>query len=142
MAIRWRSSPLLEEDKVAGPAEDILQVGRHRFRSRLVLGTGKYATFDLMRDCLAESGTEMVTVAVRRVDLSGDPKKNLLNFIDRSHYQLLPNTAGCYTAEDAIRTAQLARELGIADLVKLEVLGDPKTLLPDPMATLKATEAL
>jgi len=95
-----------------------------------------------MQRALEESGSEVVTVAIRRVDFSGDPSKNLLNHLDRSRYQLLPNTAGCYSAEDAIRTAQLARELGMSDLVKLEVLGDPKTLLPDPVETLRATEAL
>ena len=127
----------------AGPApDDVLAVGGHRFRSRLFLGTGKYATFELMREALAESGAEVVTVAIRRVDLSGDPAKNLLNFIDRRRYTLLPNTAGCYSAEDAIRTARLGRELGISDLVKLEVLGDPRTLLPDPLETLRATEVL
>jgi thiazole synthase len=122
--------------------DDVLVVGGHRFRSRLFLGTGKYATFELMREALAESGAEVVTVAIRRVDLSGDPAKNLLNFIDRRRYTLLPNTAGCYSADDAIRTARLGRELGISDLVKLEVLGDPRTLLPDPLETLRATEAL
>ncbi len=122
--------------------EDLLTIGKHTFRSRLFVGTGKYATFDLMREALAESGADVVTVAIRRVDFSGDPKKNLLSAIDRSRYKLLPNTAGCYNAEDAIRTAHLARELGISDLVKLEVLGDPRTLLPDPIGTLKATEAL
>jgi len=119
-----------------------LVLGKHCFRSRLLIGTGKYATFELMQQALAESGAEVVTVAIRRVDLSGDPSKNLLNFIDRARYTILPNTAGCYSAEDAIRTARLGRELGISDLVKLEVLGDPKTLLPDPVETLKATEVL
>jgi len=95
-----------------------------------------------MKRALEESGSEVVTVAIRRVDFSGDPAKNLLSHLDRSRYQLLPNTAGCYSAEDAIRTAHLARELGISDLVKLEVLGDPKTLLPDPVETLRATEVL
>jgi thiazole synthase len=95
-----------------------------------------------MKRALEESGSEVVTVAIRRVNFTGDPAKNLLNHLDRSRYQLLPNTAGCYSAEDAIRTAHLGRELGISDLVKLEVLGDPKTLLPDPVETLRATEAL
>jgi thiazole synthase len=124
------------------PDQDILRIGTHAFRSRLFVGTGKYATFELMQRALEESGAEVVTVAVRRVDLSGDPRKNLLNFIDRSRYTLLPNTAGCFSAEDAIRTAHLGRELGISELVKLEVLGDPRTLLPDPLETLRATERL
>ncbi len=123
-------------------SEDLLTIGSHRFRSRLFVGTGKYPDLELMREALAETGAEVVTVAVRRVDFSGDPSKNLLNYIDRNRYTLLPNTAGCYSAEDAIRTAHLSRELGISDLVKLEVLGDPQTLLPDPVETLRATEVL
>src|SRR5512141_2617050 len=123
-------------------AEDVLAIGKHRFRSRLLVGTGKYPDFEVMRRALEESGAQVVTVAIRRVDFSGDPSKNLLNFIDRSRYTLLPNTAGCYTADDAIRTAHLGRELGISDMVKLEVLADPKTLLPDPVETLRATEVL
>jgi len=132
-------SPL---DPPEGAAQDVLTVGSHSFRSRLFVGTGKYESFEVMKRALEESGSEVVTVAIRRVDFSGDPAKNLLTSLDRSRYQLLPNTAGCYSAEDAIRTAHLGRELGISDLVKLEVLGDPKTLLPDPVETLRATEAL
>ena len=127
---------------VAPPSEDLLRIGARTFRSRLFVGTGKYSTFEIMQRALEESGAEVVTVAVRRLELAGDPKKNLLNFIDRSRYTLLPNTAGCYSAEDAIRCARLGRELGISDLVKLEVLSDPRTLLPDPIETLKATEVL
>ncbi len=123
-------------------ADDPLVLGKHRFQSRLIVGTGKYADFEIMRRALEESGAEMITVAVRRVDFSGDPSKNLLNFIDRGRFTILPNTAGCYDAEEAIRVACLGRELGISDLVKLEVLGDPRTLLPDPIETLKATEKL
>jgi len=125
-----------------GGVDDLLTIGAHTFRSRLFVGTGKYESFELMKRALEESGAEVVTVAIRRVDFSAGPEKNLLNHLDRSRYRLLPNTAGCYSAEDAIRTVHLARELGIADLVKLEVLGDPKTLLPDPVETLRATEVL
>jgi thiazole synthase len=129
---------------VAAQAEsdDLLSLGNHRFHSRLFVGTGKYADFDTMRRALEVSGTEVVTVAVRRVDFSGPPEKNLLHYIDRERYTILPNTAGCYSAEEAIRVARLGRELGISELVKLEVLGDPRTLLPDPIGTLEATRAL
>jgi len=108
--------------------------------SRLIVGTGKYRDAEQTRACLAASGAEIVTVALRRVDLSA--KDNLLSWIDRDKYLLLPNTAGCYTADDAIRTLRLARELGIADLVKLEVIGDKTTLLPDNEETLKAAKVL
>jgi thiazole synthase len=119
-----------------------LKVGKYSFQSRLFVGTGKYATFELMRDCLAASGTECVTVAVRRVKLDAPPQENLLSFIDEKKYRILPNTAGCFSAEDAIRTAHLSREALETDLVKLEVLSDPKTLLPEPVGTLKAAEQL
>jgi len=121
-------------------ADEPLVVGRHSFRSRLFLGTGKYPTFEIMREALEVSGTECVTVALRRVALGGG--QSLLDFIDRKRYVLLPNTAGCYTAQDAIRTALLAREAAMSDLLKLEVLGDRLTLLPDPVETLTATRAL
>lgn len=109
-------------------------------RSRLLVGTGKYKDAEETRACLHESGAEIVTVALRRVDLKA--KDNLLGWIDRDRYILLPNTAGCYSADEAVRTLRLARELGIADLVKLEVIGDPKTLLPDNEETLKAAKIL
>lgn len=127
---------------------DGLQLGRHRFASRLIVGTGKYANYDLMRDALAASGTECITVAVRRERLVDANGNNLIDFIDTGRYTLLPNTAGCFTADDAIRVARLGREilLGLenpgADWVKLEVLSDKKTLLPDPVATLDATARL
>jgi thiazole synthase len=121
--------------------DEPLRVGRHLLRSRLILGTGKYPSHEVMRAAHEASGAECVTVAVRRVDLASRDR-SLLDFIDRSRIVLLPNTAGCYTAEDAIRTARLGRELGFSDLVKLEVLGDKLTLLPDPVATLEATRAL
>ena len=125
-----------------------LQIGSHRLSSRLIVGTGKYATYELMQEALELSGCDCVTVAVRRERLVNARGENLLDFIDSSKYTLLPNTAGCFSAEDAVRVARLGREilLGIentgADWVKLEVLGDTKTLLPDPVATLQATEQL
>jgi thiazole synthase len=127
---------------------DSLRIGSHTFCSRLIVGTGKYANYELMREALAVSGAECITVAVRRERLIDKEGKNLLDFIDTSRYTILPNTAGCFTAEDAIRVARLGREILSqlnnpgADWVKLEVLGDTKTLLPDPVATLQATEKL
>jgi thiazole synthase len=132
----------------AVPEDKPLIVGKHRFKSRLFTGTGKYASYDLMRDCLASSACEVTTVAVRRERLVDREGRNLLDFLDLSRYTILPNTAGCFSAEDAIRHARLARELLTnlgnpgADWVKLECLGDAKTLLPDPIDTLKATEVL
>ena len=128
--------------------EDRLVLGGHRFQSRLIVGTGKYASHELMRRCHEASGCEVVTVAVRRERLIDKEGRNLLDSVDTKRLTILPNTAGCYAAEDAIRHARLGREilsnLGNpgADWVKLEVLGDPKTLLPDPVATLEATEKL
>jgi thiazole synthase len=127
---------------------DPLKIGSHVLASRLIVGTGKYASYELMAEALALSGTECITVAVRRERLIDREGRNLLDHIDTSRYLLLPNTAGCFCAADAIRVARLGREilLGIenpgADWVKLEVLGDAKTLLPDPLATLEATEKL
>jgi thiazole synthase len=106
------------------------------------VGTGKYETFELMAAALDASGASVVTVAVRRVNLTDKSKESLLDYIDRKRYTILPNTAGCYSADDAVRAARLAREVGFSDLIKLEVLGDEKTLLPDPVETLKATETL
>ncbi|MCG6157866.1 thiazole synthase [Rubinisphaera margarita] len=129
-------------------ADQPLQVGSHTFASRLIVGTGKYETFDLMKDCLELSGAEVITVAVRRERLIDAQGRNILDYIDLSRYTILPNTAGCFNAEDAVRVARLGREIleGLenpgADWVKLEVLGDTKTLLPDPVATLQATEQL
>lgn len=120
--------------------DEFVLAGR-RYRSRLIVGTGKYRDFDEMGRALSASGAEIVTVALRRVELTPG-KPNLLAAIDRSRYQLLPNTAGCYTAEDAIRTCRLARELGLSDMVKLEVIGDPRTLFPDVEQTLVAARVL
>jgi thiazole synthase len=130
------------------PADKPLVVGKFRFTSRLFTGTGKYATYDLMRDCLAASACEVTTVAVRRERLVDKEGRNILDFLDLKRYTILPNTAGCFSAKDAIRHAHLARELLTnlgnpgADWVKLECLGDARTLLPDPIATLEATETL
>ncbi|MFQ5750302.1 MAG: thiazole synthase [Planctomycetota bacterium] len=126
----------------ANPDESPLVVGGHAFRSRLFLGTGKYPDYATMRDALELSGTECVTVAVRRIP-GGEPAgQGFLDFLDRERFTLLPNTAGCFEEETAVRTARLAREMLATDLVKLEVLGDRKTLLPDPLATLRATGIL
>lgn len=125
-----------------------LRIGSHQFASRLIVGSGKYDSLETMRDSLAASGAECVTVAVRRERLYDRDGKNILDYIDLKRFTLLPNTAGCYSAEDAIRVARMGREilrrLGNpgADWVKLEVLGDSKTLLPDPMATLDACKRL
>ena len=121
---------------------DTLKIGDRTFSSRLILGTGKYPNFELMRESFEASGTEMVTVAIRRVDLNDKTGKSLLDFIDRNKYALLPNTAGCYTAKDAVLTCELAREALGVDIVKLEVIGDEKTLFPDNEATLEAARIL
>jgi len=124
--------------------QDTWHLGKRTFHSRIIVGTGKYASLDETRAALAASGAEIVTVALRRVDLSsGAP--TVLDAIDRSKYLLLPNTAGCFTADEAVRTCHLARELGATDsgsLVKLEVIGDPKTLFPDNAATVEAARRL
>ena len=119
-----------------------LKIGERDYHSRLIVGTGKYASFEVMRDALAASGTQIVTVAVRRVDLNDNSGESLLGYIDRDKYTLLPNTAGCYSADEAVRTAYMAREAGLSDLIKLEVLGDERTLLPDPVETLNAAQTL
>lgn len=130
------------------PADDAFRLGNHVLASRLIVGTGKYDSFDQMQQALDISGTSCITVAIRRERLYDSSGRNILDFIDLDRYILLPNTAGCFTAEDALRTARLGREilLGLenpgADWVKLEVLGDRRTLLPDPIATLAATEQL
>ncbi|HKQ47814.1 MAG TPA: thiazole synthase [Phycisphaerae bacterium] len=125
-----------------------LKIGQQSFRSRLFVGTGKYATYELMRECLEASRCEVVTVAVRRERLYDAQQRSLLEFIDTTRYTILPNTAGCFTADDAVRVARLGREIleqlnnAGAAWVKLEVLHDKKTLLPDPLATLEATREL
>jgi thiazole synthase len=122
-------------------SEDELKLGGRSFRSRLFVGTGKYSSFPLMKEALEKSGAEIVTVAVRRINLDRS-SESLLDYIDTSHFTLLPNTAGCYTAEDAVRTAYLGREAGLSDWVKLEVIGNEKTLFPDTEALLSATKTL
>lgn len=112
------------------------------FKSRLWVGTGKYKDFEETKRAIEASGSDCVTVAVRRVNITDRTKENLLDFIDPKVYKILPNTAGCYTADEAIRTARLAREAGVSDMVKLEVIGDPKTLFPDNEALLEATKVL
>ena len=119
-----------------------LVIAGRTFRSRLVVGTGKYPTHPIMRAAHEASGTDMVTVAVRRVDLAAKGEASLLHWIDRSKIFLLPNTAGCYTADDAVRTARLAQEAGLSNWIKLEVLGDERTLFPDNEALLIATRIL
>src|SRR5262249_33234567 len=128
----------------AVPADKPLVIGRFSFTSRLITGTGKYANYEQMRACLEASGCEVTTVAVRRERLVDQQGRNILDYLDLKKLTILPNTAGCYSAEDAVRHARLARELLTnlgnpgAEWVKLECLGDPRTLLPDPLGTLKA----
>jgi thiazole synthase len=122
--------------------EDLLTIAGRTFQSRLFVGTGKYRSKHLMARCHAVSGTEMVTLAVRRVNLTDRSKESELDFIDRSKIHILPNTAACFTAEDAVRTARLGREVGLSNWVKLEVIGDPKTLFPDNEGLLEATRTL
>jgi thiazole synthase len=121
---------------------DHLVIGGREFRSRLIVGTGKYKDFETMRRAHEASGAEIVTVAVRRVDLKDRSDQSLLSYIDRSKLMILPNTAGCYTAEDAVRYARLGREAGLSEFVKLEVIGDERTLFPDNEALLEATRIL
>ena len=126
------------------PAKRPLIIAGHEFRSRLILGTGKFASPELMRQSLDASGAEMVTVALRRADLSGqhDPFANILDFIDPKRYLILPNTSGAMNAEEAVRLARLARVAGLPNWIKLEIHPDPRYLLPDPVETLKAAELL
>jgi thiazole synthase len=121
---------------------DNLIIAGREFHSRLIVGTGKYRSFQEMARCHAASGAEMVTVAVRRVNLTDKSKESLLDYIDRTKFFILPNTAACYTADDAIRTARLAREVGLSNWIKLEVIGDQKTLFPDNEGLLEATRVL
>src|SRR5271170_7411844 len=122
--------------------EDNFELGGKVFKSRLIVGTGKYRDFAQTREAVEASGAEIVTVAVRRVNITDSKKENLLEYLDPKRYQILPNTAGCYTADEAIRTCRLAREVGVGALVKLEVIGDKNTLFPDIAATLDAARVL
>src|SRR5690349_13976921 len=137
-----------DPDSPALNSSTILRIGSHSLQSRLIVGTGKYANYELMSQSLDLSGTDCITVAIRRERLIDAQGNNILDFIDTKRYTLLPNTAGCFSADDAVRVARLGREilLGLenpgADWVKLEVLADKKTLLPDPVASIEATEKL
>lgn len=122
--------------------DDRLVIKGIDFRSRLWVGTGKYRDFDETKRAVEASGADVVTVAVRRTNIFDSKSENLLDYIDPKKYKILPNTAGCFTLEDALRYARLARETGISDLIKLEVIGDEQTLFPDTCATLRATEIL
>jgi thiazole synthase len=122
--------------------DDVLKIGSHTFRSRLFVGTGKYKDAAETRAALEASGAEVVTVAVRRVDLTQPQGQELMAYLRERKFTLLPNTAGCYTADDAVRTCRLAREVGMTDFVKLEVIGDPETLFPDVEQTLVAAKIL
>src|SRR4029079_8867605 len=150
----WAEAGLADGDKIeivafigggsgspASADDDPLILGGRKFKSRLLIGTGKYRTLEEGREAILRSGAEIVTVALRRVDLTPG-KPNVLDTVDRSRHTLLPNTARCYTAAAAVRTCRLARELGIADMVKLEVIGDQQTLFPDGAATLEAARVL
>jgi thiazole synthase len=146
----WAEAQLGDGDQVeivafvgggSDTVEDPLVIGGMTFKSRLLVGTGKYATIEQGREAILRSGAEIVTVALRRVDMTPG-KPNVLDTIDRKRHTLLPNTAGCYTADEAVRTCRLARELGMADMVKLEVIGDQRTLFPDGAATLEAAKIL
>lgn len=121
---------------------DPLRIAGREFQSRLIVGTGKYRDFAETRRAIEVSGAEIVTVAVRRVNITDPHRENLLDYLDPGRFCILPNTAGCYTAEDAVRTARLAREAGVGHWVKLEVIGDDKTLFPDVPATIDAARAL
>src|SRR4051812_41384646 len=123
-------------------ATDHLIIAGRAFASRLIVGTGKYSSFATMVRAHEASGADMITVAVRRVNISDRSKESLLDHIDTSRYFLLPNTAGCYTADEAIRTARLGREAGLSNWVKLEVIGDERTLFPDNEALIEATRVL
>lgn len=121
---------------------DVLRIADKEFHSRLIVGTGKYRSFQEMARAHEASGAEIVTVAVRRVNLTDRSKESLLDYIDRTKYFILPNTAGCYSADEAVRAARLGREVGLSHWVKLEVIGDEKTLFPDNFELVKATEQL
>ena len=132
------AKPLAKGDR----GEDLFELAGRTYRSRLLVGTGKYADFEQTRLAIETSGAEIVTVAVRRVNITDPSKPNLLDVIDPKRFTILPNTAGCYTVDDAVRTCRLAREAGVGKLVKLEVIGDEKTLFPDVPATIEAARIL
>ena len=121
---------------------DTFQLAGKEFQSRLIVGTGKYRDFAETKRAVEAAGAEIVTVAVRRVNITESGKENLLDYLDARRYTILPNTAGCFTAEEAVRTCRLAREAGVGSMVKLEVIGDPRTLFPDVPATIEAARVL
>ena len=122
--------------------DDVFKLAGRSYKSRLIVGTGKYKDFTETQKAIEASGAEIVTVAVRRVNITDPKKENLLDYLDTKKYTILPNTAGCYTAEEAVRTCRLVREAGVGNMVKLEVIGDEKTLFPDIPATLEAARLL
>ena len=124
------------------PAQSPLTIAGKTFNSRMILGTGKYRSMEEMEQAIQASGTEMITVALRRLELDDPNKKTILDYIDWNKYQILPNTAGCRTPEEALTTARLSRAMGLSDWIKLEVIPDPKYLLPDPIGTLEAAKAM
>src|SRR4030081_44778 len=134
---RWRGADMQTESNT-----QTLRIGKYEFASRLFIGTGKYPSLDIMQQAHEASGAEVVTVAIRRMHLDDASGKTLVDYIDRKHMTLLPNTAGCYTAKDAVLTAKLAREALGTDLIKVEVIGDPDTLYPDTRETIIASEEL
>ena len=146
---KWESESVGSGDEVevvhfvgGGEASDTLAIAGKTFRSRLLVGTGKYPSHQVMKECHERSGTHMVTVAVRRIDLKAAKGESLLDYIDRTKITILPNTAACYTVDDAVRTARLGREAGLSHWVKLEVIGDEQTLFPDTAALIEATRIL
>jgi thiazole synthase len=146
---KWESEPVASGDEVevvhfvgGGEASESLVIAGRAFRSRLLVGTGKYPSHQVMKECHERSGTDMVTVAVRRIDLKAAKGESLLDYIDRTKIMILPNTAACYTVDEAVRTARLGREAGLSHWVKLEVIGDEQTLFPDTAALIEATRIL
>jgi len=146
---KWESESVSSGDEVevvhfvgGGEASDSLVIAGKTFRSRLLVGTGKYPSHQVMKQCHERSGTDMVTVAVRRIDLKAAKGESLLDYIDRNRIMILPNTAACYTVDEAVRTARLGREAGLSHWVKLEVIGDEQTLFPDTAALIEATRIL
>src|ERR687897_509750 len=141
-AVRRQAGSIADEDTHTMATPDPLVIADRTFTSRLIVGTGKYSSFAVMAQAHEAAGAEMVTVAVRRVNIHDRSRESLLDYIDTSRYVILPNTAGCYTADEAVRTARLAREAGLSNWIKLEVIGDEKTLFPDNEALLEATRIL
>jgi thiazole synthase len=146
---KWESESIAAGDEIevvhfvgGGESDGALVIAGRAFQSRLLVGTGKYPSHSIMRDCHVRSGTDMVTVAVRRIDLKAAKGESLLDYIDREKIMVLPNTAACYTVDDAVRTARLGREAGLSHWVKLEVIGDEQTLFPDTAALIEATRIL